>query len=383
MKFSLGKAIEEIVAEISAITGRDTNFMDIDGQIIASTNLNRIGNIHKGAQRIINESLDELYITPDYEDEGTKAGLNLPIYVHDNIIGVIGITGSYQDVYPYARLVKRITEILLIDFLQKEKEHDRDMLQQEFLNTWILGDGIAEGEIFINRAKLLGINLKVLRRVIIVYCQEKSIDSSSFSSSLINEVNFAINGYLSNFEDTYYINKNNLFYITLPACSDTHLHKLTYDLYEILKNKFENNFFIGFDGIELGSSILSIPLLQAEQSYKAAILNKKPIFSYNNITIELLVENTSTTQKSDYLKKLFPENVREFIPHFMKIIEAWFENNGSIRDASEKLFMHKNTYQYQIKRILNCSGYDLRKPKSASIFYIALLFYRDLGELGV
>lgn len=51
MYISLKKAINEIVSEISEITGHDTNFIDVDGQIIASTNANRIGNIHHGAQK--------------------------------------------------------------------------------------------------------------------------------------------------------------------------------------------------------------------------------------------------------------------------------------------------------------------------------------------
>lgn len=382
MSLSIKKAIDEIVAEISNITGQDTNFIDINGEIIASTNANRIGNIHYGAQKIINENLEELYVSPYSEDTGTKAGLNLPIYVDNKIFGIIGITGSYEKVYPYARLVKRITEILLLDSMQKQKEREQDALSQDFLRTWILGEGVAEGEFFINRAQLLGINLKIFRRILIIYFEDEDLETSKKKQMLRIEIAKEIKNYFAKFSDTYTLVSNGIVYVTMPACKNYQIQDIVQNLLSQLKGHNDFKFYIGIDGSEFGSSILSIPLLQAKQAYKAAILNKQSIFFNEDITIEIFVENTSTGQKRDFIYKLFPAEVKEFIPHFMKVIEAWFETDGSISKASEILFMHKNTYQYQIKRIYNCSGYDLRKPKSTTIFYIALLFYRDLCRIG-
>lgn len=382
MNNSQSKAINEIVSELSKVTGHDTNFIDVDGRIIASTNANRIGNIHHGAQKILEENLDELYISPDSEDAGTKAGLNLPLYVADKIIGIIGITGYYEEVFPYARLVKRISEILMADSIQKQKEMDREYIIHDFLHSWILGEGIAEGEFFINRAQLLGININILRRMLIIYYEDISTTELQNNHEIRNKTNQKIKQYFAKFNDTYSLISNNLIYITMPAYKDNHLRDISNELLNELKTNKQFNIYIGIDGSESGSSILSIPLLQAKQAYKAAILNKEPIFFNKDITIEGFVENTNLSQKKSYINKIFPEYEKESIPHFMKVIEAWFDTDGSVRNASEMLFMHKNTYQYQIKRIYNCSGYDLRKPKSAPIFYIALLFYRDLSRFG-
>ena len=104
---------QQIVQEISAIVGQHVNIMDSDGVIIASTDPSRIGHVHEGAKRIIDEDLPELYISLEMETATTRNGLNLPLTINGRVVGVVGITGRYDQVVSYGQIVKKMTEILL------------------------------------------------------------------------------------------------------------------------------------------------------------------------------------------------------------------------------------------------------------------------------
>ena len=106
-----------IVTELGAIIDQRINLMDESGTIIASTDPSRIGTLHGGAQKVVRERLPELFIAADGEYPGSRAGLNLPIEMDGKIIGVVGITGEYAAIEKHGLVIKKMTEILLLDNL--------------------------------------------------------------------------------------------------------------------------------------------------------------------------------------------------------------------------------------------------------------------------
>ena len=62
--------------------------MDETGYIIASVDKSRIGSFHYGAYKIISENLDEYYIDEDDASKGIKKGINLPLELDGEIVGV-------------------------------------------------------------------------------------------------------------------------------------------------------------------------------------------------------------------------------------------------------------------------------------------------------
>ena len=74
-------AAQSIVEEIGREINEHINYMDEEGYIVASTDKARLGTLHTGARRIIEENLPELYITEEMENETTKTGINLPITI--------------------------------------------------------------------------------------------------------------------------------------------------------------------------------------------------------------------------------------------------------------------------------------------------------------
>ena len=69
-------AAQSIVEEIGREINEHINFMDQEGYIVASTDMARLGTLHTGARRIIEEKLPELYITEEMENPTTRLGIN-------------------------------------------------------------------------------------------------------------------------------------------------------------------------------------------------------------------------------------------------------------------------------------------------------------------
>ena len=119
-----------IVGNLKEIINQDINYIDKNGIIIASTNQDRVGTYHGGAKRVI-ATKSELVISFDAQYEGTKSGINLPVYFQNDIVGVIGITGSEDEVGRYGKIIKQMTEILIKEaFLAEQEKTARESIKQ-------------------------------------------------------------------------------------------------------------------------------------------------------------------------------------------------------------------------------------------------------------
>ena len=42
------------------------------------------------------------------------------------------------------------------------------------------------------------------------------------------------------------------------------------------------------------------------------------------------------------------------------------------------MYIHKNTLQYRLKRLEELTGCDVRRPSQAPVFYMAVLFFKEV-----
>lgn len=159
-----------IVNEIKKILHENINLMDENGNIVASTDPERIGVTHSGALRIIEEGFQELIITEEEEasDSSVRAGINLPLIVNNRITGVVGITGDPQLVRPYGAIVKRMTEIMIEDIIRRENNLYDDRIFNSFLSEWLELNETTYSHFFIERGKSLGIDVRKKYRILAV-----------------------------------------------------------------------------------------------------------------------------------------------------------------------------------------------------------------------
>ena len=103
---------QQIVNTIKDVCSYDINFINPSGTIIASTNSARIGTFHEiGRKAVATDTTIEVAESDNFT--GTRQGINMPLYHEDNLLAVIGITGSPEKVRKYAFLAQRITSLLI------------------------------------------------------------------------------------------------------------------------------------------------------------------------------------------------------------------------------------------------------------------------------
>lgn len=65
----------------------------------------------------------------------------------------------------------------------------------------------------------------------------------------------------------------------------------------------------------------------------------------------------------------------------LKTLQVWFAEQGSAKDAAERLFVHPNTVRYRIRRIQELTKRDLTDPRAAAELYLAIETHR-LSDVG-
>ncbi|MGO4987411.1 PucR family transcriptional regulator [Gallicola sp. Sow4_E12] len=87
-------------------------------------------------------------------------------------------------------------------------------------------------------------------------------------------------------------------------------------------------------------------------------------------------------------KKLIEERIAKKIPEgefqeLKEILFAYGDFNKSISKSSEKLFIHKNTFQYKLNKIYEYTGYDPKVLNDYILLYVSFLIrdvYREKEE---
>lgn len=94
--------------------------------------------------------------------------------------------------------------------------------------------------------------------------------------------------------------------------------------------------------------------------------------------MEIFLGEISDHSKKEYLHRIFKGLDQSEINQRLQILEVYYDEEGSLQRTAERLFIHRNTLQYRLKKIFEETGYNPRSIKFSSLFYIAIHFYRDL-----
>lgn len=138
---------QRIVDTAQGLVHRNVNIMNREGIIIGTAQPHRRRTFHKGALDVV-EMGRAVEIAEDQTASypGSRPGVNLPIVLEEQIIGVIGVTGDPAEVRGTARLIKLITELIL----------ERELLQNMALHRLKSTEQIMEYLLWQNTAENLG-----------------------------------------------------------------------------------------------------------------------------------------------------------------------------------------------------------------------------------
>ena len=355
---------KKIVSEVRRLLDEDIIVVDVSGTIIASTDKNRIDTFHEGALLTCQERTKRI-ITKNEETQlkGVKAGINLPVFFQNEVIGVIGITGEPDKVSPYGEILKKMTELLIQEsYYAQQLELDSRVLEA-FVFDWIQ---LKEWpETFYDRGKLLDIDLTIHRQVII-----GSIGNTNDLHS--NTWNYLKKKYENHTKSDVIVRWGNDRFLILRAIEQDQKKPNIYYQFERLKERLENDLH---DTLSFGIGQVVAPNLvrasfeQAQRALAVAKLTHSIVFD-EDLKLEMILQGIGAKTRSEFVKRVIGGLSDE--QELIETLRTFFKHNQSFKKTSEALHIHVNTLHYRLKRIEDVTGLNPRDFRDTVTIYLAL-----------
>ncbi|MEA4998526.1 MAG: sugar diacid recognition domain-containing protein [Candidatus Limiplasma sp.] len=379
MKFPKSSCMK-IVQEISDIIGERVNMMDHEGMIIASTDPARIGTFHAGAKRVVDEKLEILTIHDDEEYTGAKPGLNLPIEFQNDIIGVIGVTGPEKKVGKYGQIIKKMTEILLLDISMRKEMDVEQRIRARFLNDWIHGLPQEINRQMVENGRQIGIDITLPRRILLVSIIPREGAATVALQRVIDAAEGSVRKVLAGFTEAIVFKSGSALVCLVSRAEDARMLEWA----GVLKARIEENqalcVCIGIDDPVANFVHINTAYQHAQKALRTCLRSpSKDIRLYDSINMEIFSGEIPDMIKLEYVRRIFRDCTWEEIAGWIPLLDTYYACDGSIARASQALYIHKNTLQYRLRQLYEKTGYDPRSIRFSSLYYNAIHFYHDLG----
>ncbi|MFC0524723.1 CdaR family transcriptional regulator [Pontibacillus salicampi] len=386
---------QSIVEETQTIMKRNINFMNQDGRIIASMDRNRIGDYHEGAEQVLQQQ-QTVIISSKEQYKGAKPGVNLPVHLHEQVVGVIGITGEPQEVTQLGELVQRMTEILIKEAYLEDQIELENRAKETFINEWIAND-FEDEKLFATRGMMFDINIHQPRVAVILELPAlQEVFYENFTNATLDvreevklqrfrrDIERLIQQHFPEPNDHVLLPYgSSRYYILLSVNgridSKARKEKITYRMNKIQEGLFHTYHqpsVVGIGRLCLSPPSMKYSVEEAKRALRYAVDHSKPLFYFEDLGIESFLYDISPSVRADFLERILKPAELTKIPSILETLEVFYHNNGSITETADKLHVHKNTLQYRLKKVAAITGYDPRQLKDSTLLQIALSFYK-------
>lgn len=365
------KQMQSIVDEIGDTINQNVNIMNEEGYIIASKDASRIGMLHKGAKKIIEEKLDIEIISEEDSDLETRPGINYPLIVNQQVVGVVGITGDYEEIGILGEVIQRMTEMLIMDRYRSSMKRMQENLRKNMAVEWLFGK---DKENLKDSSSVLGIDIQMKRRIVVsevVFSAEKEKNSIQIQEEY-EEITKQFRQKIESNPQQVVLsmgNRNILFLMDEPSVLNTAKKVITN-----VEKKFSCRIYSGIGTPGSGKQ-------GVVQSYKTADaacalvrqLRDMRIMEYDDTDLRFLLSSVPAEKQKNYLEKIWGGCIQKEREEMIQYLQVYIKNEGSLSKTAEELFIHKNTLQYRLAKIKSVTGYDPRKLNEAIYLHIAII----------
>lgn len=376
------KQMQNIVEELEDTIQKNINIMDEKGCIIASSDPSRIGNYHSGAQQVINEKLDELVICDQDEYAGAKNGINLPIIIEGEIVGVVGITGEKEEVQTLGKIIQKMTKILIMDNYQNNQKKTMENVKNNFIFSWLFtNEDETDTDENINlRGRLLGIDINLNRVVVVMGIESKKSDQGQHEAEIEQKryeiISKEIKRYLKHDSQHLFSQIGTKLVIFFHSSDTIEVMRTVGEMAKGIEKQYDSNVYCGIGTAGTNRLEIRRSYREANTACNLAMrMKNRKIKLYSDADMELLLQNISRHDREMFVKRIFKDCQDSEILKWVQLLRCYTENNGSITKTAEDCYIHKNTLQYRLTRLKDITGYDPRIIKESIPLYIAMLIY--------
>jgi sugar diacid utilization regulator len=343
---------QEIIERVAKYTEVDINIMNLNGKIVSSTDESRIGDIHTGALEVLKTEV-ELIIDEKglVEYPGTKPGVNLPIKHNRMIAGVVGVSGTPEDIYKFTGLIRSAVEVVMEQLHTERQGYFRDRQWSYWLQQLLHPSGFNKEKLEEDADYLLNVNIYSDWRVLVI-CGELGNDVLETIRREITNTNLDVLFTLP-FSESEII-------ITFPATFER-----MQAFVNMLKKITGSVCRIGIGENEFGVTGLRNSYMQAKQALSFAGEEVSVSFSADWRLERLIAAIEEREYKSVCYR--YEQSLEKLDNIYFDTIDLFLHMNLSIKKTAEHLHVHRNTLLYRLDQIHKKVGLNPRSFHDACI----------------
>ena len=378
------KLAQDFVEATSLLVGQRTiNIMDQKGIIIASTEKHRIGDFHQGASEVLATGKPVRIKKEDLPRyPGTKEGYNMPIFLNDEIIGVVGIFGCEEEVQSIANLLRVYVTQSFSQLQMTQKQNLEAELRNQLLRLLLFG-GKSQKEMITKLCGMLDLQLEFPVWIILLYerAAERNmkhlLDYHQFIQNLIWK------NVLDRRRDVFGI--QNADYVILLGGSGELLEtrkRLDKLLQEIEREAVWNAAVSSpcRNMEEVSEGMKEVSVLRNRRGGMIQNLEEHTCrmqYLMGRFTVQ---DGARTVVRM--LRRLEDEHGEKQAEQLLQTAPVYYEYGGSVAKAAEKLNLHKNTLLYRMKQLYQTLELEQDTVFVREFFIRMLLEYRNMPESG-
>lgn len=391
---------DRLAKKLEATQPYDVVVINADGIIVSATNERIIGTRHEAATQRIKEYRSHLQ--KPFGQKGIlpvkERGNGRCLFVHNQLVGAIGLSGREEQITPYLEMAKTIAELLLEQEMSIQNEGVQKASQSQILMRLIsqhndkakLKDALETHEIDVNTPHtLLAVRFTPL-------AAETASPAAQASGNMELLFQNAFSNACSLFHRRFFFAgdlilpdaKTATVFVFcadrsyVPAQSEkqiTQICQLIVEdarLYYRLSAKvavgkrccclddYDGQYYQMVENLKIGERIFpELSILHGKSLVLGNITSYIPEVAKNSIIEHIFGTLLKSPQKSQYLGTL----------------EEYFKNNLNIGDTAQSLYIHRNTLQHRFKKIEELTGYCVYNLDDLLTLRLALMLYEMQG----
>ncbi|ASI89853.1 sugar diacid recognition domain-containing protein [Vibrio mediterranei] len=369
---------KQIVDRAKKIIAYSINVMDENGVIIGSSDPSRLHQTHEGALLAIRDNRTiEINDSVASTLSGVKTGINLPIIYSDQVIGVVGISGTPEEVRSYGELVKMTAELIveqaaLMSQVQWNKRHREELLLQ-----LIEGSSLNDGQL-LSIAQRLDLDLSQPRVATVIKVIPRAGEPVTLEH-LQKLVHLLEHPERDNIVGIASVSMNEIV-VLKPVTIVNHTwnrkeeQKRVAKLVKRIDNECDFSIQMAIGDYFPGLIGLARSYETAKATIESSTSNDDAVMFYQDRKLSVLVSSIKqdpwrATQLKAPIEKLMAADSKQVL---LKTLSTFFAQNCDLAQTCESLHIHRNTLRYRLDKIQQETNLDINKLDDKIQLYLAL-----------
>lgn len=359
-----------LVEEVRKYTDCNIIIVNQNGIIIASSDPSRIGKYHQSAHDLIQGTQESVEVERDNLMPGVKAGISMIIRMNGVREGAVGVSGDPKEIRTAALTIKASLEVML-DYLSNENTMSRNISTQDRFLNCLIGRNPVRAEELRDLAGRLGY-AENLMRIPVLLVLPASVHAKADPAGMLSILRSTNE---SSVQDMLFVmEEGHLLIFKTIRMSES----LMID-YKPLLSEYLRPLLSQQDGIRVYIGSFQDHL----EDYRYGYQHCRWLEEHKADSFTGIYDHTG-----EYLQEFIPDEelvhlfqgIRQAIPPGRelktgKMLAALNRSNYSFPEASDALYIHKNTLVYHYNKMKEAWGVDpVRSSRDRSLVQAIRLY---------